>query len=85
MGSRLGRARRKNLDHDRTTPGSALRSRADERQWRKLDFAITVGNLRKDVIEVAWDERQCNDLLTVLGRAMLRLTATDLHNSPRTP
>ena len=32
-----------------------------------------------------WDERQCNDLLTVLGRAMLRLTATDLHNSPRTP
>jgi hypothetical protein len=55
--------------------------------WRascgELGLTVTVGNFRKDLTEVALDDRQCDELLVVLGRAMLRLTAKDVHDSPR--
>jgi hypothetical protein len=54
--------------------------------WRascgEIGLTVTVGVFRKDITETAL-ERQCEELLTVLGREMLRLTATGLHDSPR--
>jgi hypothetical protein len=55
--------------------------------WRascgELGLTVTVGKFRKELTEIPLDERQCDELLSVLGRALLRLTATDLHDSPR--
>jgi hypothetical protein len=49
--------------------------------WRascgEMGLTMTVGTFRKELTEVALDERQCNELLTVLGRVMRSLTATD--------
>jgi hypothetical protein len=48
--------------------------------WRasggEIGLTVIVGTFRKDVTEVALDERQCEVLLAILGRAMLRLTNT---------
>jgi hypothetical protein len=53
--------------------------------WRascgELGLTVMVGAFRKDVIEVALDEPQCEALLTILGRAMLRLTGTNEQHS----
>jgi hypothetical protein len=49
--------------------------------WRAscgdLGLTVTVGGFRKDITEIALDDRQCDELLSVLGRAMRSLTATD--------
>jgi hypothetical protein len=49
--------------------------------WRAscgaIGLTVTIAGFRKDVTEVALDERQCSELLSVLGRAMRSLTATD--------
>jgi hypothetical protein len=49
--------------------------------WRascgEMGLTVTVGNFRKDMTEIALDERQCDDLLSVLARAMRSLTAAD--------
>ena len=54
--------------------------------WRascgEIGLTVTVGVFRKDVTEVALDERQCDELLSVLGRAMrsLRRQIIDLRD-----
>ena len=49
--------------------------------WRascgEVGLTLTVAGFRKDLTEVALDEHQCDELLSVLGRAMRSLTATD--------
>jgi hypothetical protein len=49
--------------------------------WRascgELGLTVTVATFRKDLTEIALVERQCDELLTVLGRAMRSLTTTE--------
>jgi hypothetical protein len=49
--------------------------------WRascgEIGLTVTIAGFRKDVTEVALDERQCSELLSVLGRTMRSLIATD--------
>jgi hypothetical protein len=49
--------------------------------WRAscgaLGLTVMVGSFRTDVTEIALDERQCDELLSAVGRAMLRFTTTD--------
>jgi hypothetical protein len=46
--------------------------------WRvscgEIGLTVTVGAFRKDVTEVALDDRQCVELLSVLGQALRKLT-----------
>jgi hypothetical protein len=46
-------------------------------------LTVTIAAIRKDITEIALDERQCNELLTVLGRTMRNLTATDDRAAPQ--
>jgi len=37
-------------------------------------LAVMIGGFRKDITQVAFDDRQCEHILSIVGAAMLRLT-----------
>jgi hypothetical protein len=49
--------------------------------WRascgELGLTVTIGTFRRELTEIALDDRQCSELLSVLGRVIGSLTATD--------
>jgi hypothetical protein len=55
--------------------------------WRAscgpLGLTVTIGRFEKEITEIALDERQCDELLSVLGRTMRSLTATDDRPAPQ--
>jgi hypothetical protein len=55
--------------------------------WRascgELGLIVTIASYRKELTEIALDERQCGELLTVLGRAMRSLTEPEGRPAPQ--